>query len=317
MRDANSLCAQLLSAAGFDVVFPPEGQWMPVGDELVDWLDGVDAVVASSEKYTPAIIQRSQLRVISRAGVGYDAVDVPAATEHGVVVTITSGAVTQSVVEHTLALVIAVFRGTISRDAEVRRGEWSRKPLPRLAGKTAGIVGLGVIGKAVAKAFQAIGLHVVACDPVWDAEFAEAHQVRRLEFSELLSEVDIVSLHAPATDQTVGMMDAAALERVRPGCVLINTSRGSLVDEAAVAAALSSGRLAGAGLDVFAKEPAPLDSPLLSAPHTVLATHMGGLDESSAETMARVSAQNVIDLAAGRWPVENILNRQLGPDWSW
>ena len=158
---------------------------------------------------------------------------------------------------------------------------------------------------------------MIACDPVWDAEFAEAHQVRRVDFSELLSEADILSLHAPATKGTAGIIDAAALDRVRTGCVLINTSRGSLVDAPALAAALRTGKLAGAGLDVFPVEPAPLDSPLLSAPNTVLTTHMGGLDEQSSEAMGRLSAENIIDLAAGRWPAENIVNRQLGPGWNW
>ncbi len=317
MREADAPCAQTLADAGFDVVFPPEGRWMPVGDELVDWLDGVDAVVASSEEYTSAIMDRSRLRVISRAGVGYDAVDVAAATERSIVVTVTSGAVTQSVAEHALALLLAVFRGVVSRDAEVRRGQWSRTPLPRLAGKTLGIVGLGVLGKAFAQKCRALGLKVIACDPMWDETFAASFQVRRVEFGQLLAESDVVSLHAPATAQTKHLIDGAALDRMRPGTVLINTARGSLVDERAVADALESGKLAGAGIDVYAVEPAPLDSPLLSAPNTVLSTHMGGLDEESGEAMARISAQNIIDLAAGRWPAENIVNRELGPAWRW
>jgi D-3-phosphoglycerate dehydrogenase len=317
MQGDDSLCATLFANAGCEVVYPPEGQWMPGADALVELLRDVDAVVASSERYTREVLERSQLRVVSRAGVGYDAIDVQAATDFGIAVCITSGAVTESAAEHALALILAVLRGIVARDGEVRRGQWLRTPLPRLAGQTLGIVGLGAIGKSVVARAKGFGVNIVAYDPVWDEAFAAAHQIRRVEFTDLLAEADIVSLHAPATDSTAGMINADALGRVRPGTVLINTARGSLVDEQAVADALHSGRLGAAGLDVFATEPAPLDSPLLDAPNTVLTTHMGGLDEQSAETMARVSARNVIDLAQGRWPAENIVNKDLAPDWRW
>ena len=164
-RDPRSPYAQLLEAAGLEVCFPPHDRYFGNAPAMIEMLDGVAAVLASTERYTPEILARTKLRVVARCGVGYDSVDVPAATANNILVTITPGAVEASVAEHTLALIFALFRDVIGRDREVRAGQWTRRGLPRLAGKTLGIIGLGRIGRAVAELAQGVGLTVIAHDP--------------------------------------------------------------------------------------------------------------------------------------------------------
>jgi phosphoglycerate dehydrogenase-like enzyme len=317
LRDRGSACVQTLVTAGFDVVTPRAQLIQLTPHELVPLLRGVDAVVAGLEPYPKRTLAGSRLRVLSRAGVGFDAVDLRAATELGIVVTVTKGATSLSAAEHTLSLMFAVFRRILARDADIRQGGWARETVPRLSGKILGIIGLGSVGKAVASRAKALGLVVVAHDPVWDAVFAAANEIGRVSLDALLAKSDIVSLHAPATPETTGLIDAAALQKMRPGSILINTARGKLVDERALAESLDSNRLAGAGLDVFETEPLPSDSPLRQAPNTVLTPHTAGLDEESGQTMATMAARNIVDLYAGRWPQENVVNGELQSNWHW
>ncbi|MCA9267286.1 MAG: 3-phosphoglycerate dehydrogenase, partial [Planctomycetales bacterium] len=203
------------------------------------------------------------------------------------------------------------------RDREVRAGKWSRAGLPRLAGKTFGIVGLGRIGRAVADLAAGLHLNVIAHDPLADAQFAAARGIRLCEMDELLATADIVSLHIPRTPKTENMIDARALALMKPDAVLINTGRGGLVDEAALAAAMHQGRLMGAALDVFDREPLPLDSPLLDVPNLLLSTHTAGLDHQSEIDMPRIAAECVAALFRGEWPAACVINRELHPGWRW
>ncbi len=307
----------LLTAAGFEIVFPAEAANLFDPAVLIGQLQGIDSVIASTEPYTPQVFEATRLRVISRTGVGYDAIDVPAATRRGVVVTITAGTNQHSVAESAIALLTGVFRGLPWRHREVETGRWSRRALPRLMGKTIGLVGLGRIGRAMVPRCQGLGLHVIAHDPLADAAWATGHGVRLCGFDELLRQADIVSLHLPAAAENVNLIDAAALAKMKPGAVLINTSRGALVDEDALAEALRSGRLLGAGLDVFKTEPLPLDSPLLELDNVLMLPHVAGLDAESQEATALLAAQSIIDLHQGRWPAECVVNGQLRDGWRW
>lgn len=307
----------VLLQAGMEIVYPPADTPLMDPETLLAQLDGIDAVLAGMEPFNPSVIQKSNLRVIARVGVGYDAVDVPAATEQGVAVVITPGTNEVSVAEHTIALITGVMRGFPGREREVRSGKWLRRPAPRLAGRTLGIVGLGRIGKAVVPRAKGLGLEVIAYDPYPDEAYAEAHGVEYRSFDELLAEADIVSLHLPGSAETFDLMNAASLARMKAGSVLINTARGSLVDEAALYEVLSSGHLYAAGLDVFKVEPLPLDSPLLTLDNLLVAPHMGGLDERSLEAMSQLAAQCVVDLHAGRWPDGCVVNASLRDNWRW
>lgn len=291
----------VLEAAGFDIVYPPAGD-LPLhrSEVFLPLLAGIDATLASIEPYTEEIFEGSRLRAVARVGVGYDAVDVPSASRHGVAVSITPGTNEHSVAEQAFALIFAVFRDVAARDQAVRAGKWPRQSLRRLAGSTLGLVGLGRIGKAMAPRAQGLGLSVLAYDPYADKDFAARNNVRLCTFEELLAASDIVSLHMPCTPETTHLINARTLKLMKPNSVLVNTSRGGLIDETALEEALRSGHLFGAGLDVFAEEPPPVDHPLLRLPRVVAAPHMGGLDQEALDAMGKLAAECLVNLLNDR-----------------
>lgn len=307
----------ILERAGLDVVYPPEGVSVFDTAELKQSLQGVDAVVASVEPYTPDVLQSSTLKVIARMGVGYDAVNIAAATECGIAVTITPGTNEHSVAETTIALLTGVYRGLPWRHDAVRTGQWEKRKLPRLAGRTIGLVGLGRIGRATAWRCRGLGLNVIGYDPYPDPAWADANQVRLCSFEELITTADIVSLHLPVTPETTNLINRQTLAKMKRGSVLINTSRGALVDEEALIEALRSGHLMGAGLDVFQVEPLPTDSPLTQMDNVLLMPHLAGLDEESEEAMGVMAAQCVADLYTGTWPEKCVVNPDVRERWSW
>lgn len=308
---------EVLDAAGFDVVLA-EGDCTQLSTaDFLRQLQGVDCTLASVERYSPEVFAGSKLRAVARVGVGYDAIDVAAATRHGAAVAITPGTNEHSVAEQAIALLTAVFRDTARRDREIRQGIWRRDCPRRLAGHTIGLVGLGRIGKAMVPRCQGLGLEVIAYDPYADRQFAERHGVRLCSFDELLEQADIVSLHMPCTPETADLINARSLARMKPRSVLINTSRGGLVDEEALVEALESGRLFGAGLDVCKTEPLPADSPLRRPENIVFAPHLGGIDQDALDAMGRKAAWCLVELAAGRWPEGCIVNDSLRAGWKW
>ncbi len=308
---------EILEQAGFEVAYPPVDANLSDPAVLRQVLQGADALLASTEPLTRGILAQSRLRVVARTGVGYDSVDVAAATDLGIVVTITPGAVDVSAAEHTLALLLALTRGIVERDRQVRTGVWKRRALPQLAGKTFGVVGLGRIGRAVAVRALGLQMNVIAYDPQPDREFADRHDIGLRSFDELLRQADVVSLHLPSLPETADIINAESLAKMKHGAILINMSRGATVDEAALCEALRSGHLFGAGLDVFKQEPLPLDSPLLKLDNVVLCTHTGGLDEFSEVAMTSMAAQSIVDLYQGRWPEKCVVNRTLRDGWKW
>ena len=309
----------VLQSAGLEVAYPTEKLSESVPDPalLLSQLKGISAVLAGSELYNRDVLEKARLRVIARMGVGYDAIDLAAATDVGTLVTIVPGTNHHSVAETTIALVLGVFRGFPGRDREVRGGVWRRQALPRLAGRTLGLVGLGRIGQAVVPRAIGLGLKVIAYDPQPNEAFAGLHGVRLCSLDDLLIEADIVSLHLPCTAETVNLINARALGRMKDGAVLVNTSRGGLVDEQALIEALAGGKLMAAGLDVFKTEPLPLDSPLLKLDNVLLSPHMGGLDFDSQRDMSTMAAQCLADLHQGRWPEGCVVNAELRSGWKW
>jgi len=310
-------CRRVLEAANFEIVYltVPESR-LTVAADMIGQLEGIDGVVAGADPYTREVLKASRLKAIARVGVGYDAIDMATANELGIAVTITPGTNEHSVAELTIALMMGVYRGFPGRDQEVRAGAWKRKPLRRLQGRTMGLIGLGRIGRAVAWRAQGLGLKVIAFDPFADPEYAGSQNIDLVGFEELLVQSDIVSLHVPCTPETTDLMNARAFSLMRQGAVLINTARGGLVDEDALAAALASGHLAGAGLDVFKIEPLPLESPLLKVDNVLLAPHMGGLDEDSLDAMTRMAAECLANLFTGKWPEGCVVNEHLRSTWT-
>ncbi len=308
----------ILEQAGFEVRDIPSGMGHFDEDTLLGHLEGCVAVMAGSEPYSRRIIESCpQLRVIARSGVGYDAVDLAACNEASIVVTTTPGVNHHSVAEHTFALLLGVARGFPDLDRQVREDRWKRVRFPRVMGATLGIVGLGSIGRAVATRAVGLGMKVIATEPYPDKAFVEKWGIELLKFPDLLKRSDFVSLHLPMSADNRQLMNADTFGMMKVGSVFINTARGQLVDEAALAEALRSGHLRGAGLDVFDVEPLPMDSPLLEFPNILFAPHTAGLDEPSWYDTFTMVAETIVELRDGDWPTERIRNLDGVTNWKW
>lgn len=239
-----------------------------------------------------------QLRAVGRLGVGLDNIDVAACEAANIAVFPATGANSLPVAEYVLATAMVLLRGAYLSSADVATGRWPRARMSQgreAAGKTLGLVGFGGIGRLTAKLAQGLGMRVLASDPVLPADSPVWAQtgVGRLELDELLGEVDVLSLHVPLTESTRGMIDATRIARMKPDAVLVNTARGGIVDEVALAAALRAGRLGGAALDVFANEPLPAGSALADVPNLILTPHIGGVTRESNERVSALVAARV------------------------
>lgn len=309
---------EILSAAGFTPLDPPGDHRLSEAD-LIAAMPEADALLAGGDPVTARMIEVApRLRAIARAGVGFESVDLLAATARKIPVAITPGANHASVAEQVFALLLALTRDVVGLDRSVRAGGWDRRRTIRpLRHTTMGVVGLGRIGRSVATRALGFGMKVVAYDRSADVEFQLEHGIRHLELDELLAESDVVSVHLPQSASTRGLFDRKAFARMRPGAIFINTSRGGLVVEADLAESLASGHLAGAGLDVMEFEPPQPDNPLLTLPNVVFSPHVGGVDTRALDDMAEQAAQCVIELYRGHWPDGCIINDELRPGWRW
>jgi phosphoglycerate dehydrogenase-like enzyme len=278
-----------LEAAGFELIGHHELDNTRNEALLADSLDGAWATIAGSEAYTRSVLENApSLRVIARFGVGYDGIDVPAATEQGVVILTAPGANAESVADFTLTLMLACLRRLAAVDHAVRSGDWRETRLASdLASATVGIVGLGRIGREVAKRLTGFGCRILAVEPEPDVDFCARLGIELAALEETLPEVDVLTLHVPLTVETRQLIGARELAAMRPEAVIVNTCRGGVVDEAALIDALDSGRIAGAGLDVFEEEPLPVDHPLSRLPNVILSGH--------AATFTRLSVQRIAD----------------------
>lgn len=304
---------QALRDAGFEFVYPPRPAQM-VEDEVLQVLPGVDAVLAGSEPYTPRVFAAlgasPKLKVIARAGVGYDAVDVAAATAAGVPVCIAPGTNHDAVAEHTFMLMLALAKSLLPQHAAIAAGQWPRKAAAPLRGRTLGVVSLGRIGKTVARRGLDFGMKVVGHEPYPDEAWCRQYGVDLLPLDEVFARADYLSLHTPLTAESRHMVNARTLALMKPTAYLLNTARGGLVDERSLLAALTGGKLAGAGLDVFEEEP-PGVNPLAQLPNVVATAHTAGVDHQSLADMAQSAAQAVVDIIAGRWPAEKVVNPEV------
>jgi D-3-phosphoglycerate dehydrogenase / 2-oxoglutarate reductase len=308
---------EILEAAGLEAVYPTVHESYLDRPTLLANLRGIDAVIAGAEHYDDEIFAETQLRVVARFGVGYDAVDVASATRRRIPVTITPGTNEDSVAEQALALIFAVFRNVPQRERDVRSGAFRRSVGPRLQGKTLGLVGLGRIGRALAWRAVGLGMNVIACDPCGDPSYCDERRIGLCSLDHLLATADIVSLHLPGGAETKTFINARRLASMKPSAVLINTARGMLVDEPALVEALQCGVIHAAGLDVFEREPLPAESPLLKLPNVVVSPHVAGWDQESIAAMADLSARCVVDLYQGRWPAGCVVNDEVRTGWRW
>jgi len=307
----------LLNGGGFDIRFPPQ-RVVATEADTIEAVRGSAAVVAGGEPYSEHVLsQLPDLQVISRMGVGYDCVDVEAATRRGIVLTITPNGNHEAVAEHALALLMALTRSIVTNNREVREGKWLKPLQVPLRSKTLGIVGLGRIGRSFAVRAASFRLELLAFDPFVEADDARRLGVELVDFETLLSRSDFVSLHCPLTPETTGLINARALSLMKRGGYLINTARGGLVNEDDLVAALKSGQLAAAGLDALVEEPPPKDHPLFQLENAVISPHVAAMDPQAIEDMAIEATQNILDLRQGKWPVESIINPAVRERWSW
>jgi D-3-phosphoglycerate dehydrogenase len=272
----------------------------------IELLHDVDAAIISSLPLTATVLDSApQLKVIAIRGVGYDSVDIDAATARGIPVVVAPG-FTESVADYVFGLMLAVARQIARADRLVRRGGWDVLVSTNIFQKTLGVVGLGRIGKAVVRRAQGFDMPVLATDVVHDEAFARQYGVTYVPLEELLQRADIVSINAPLQGDTRHLIDAQALRLMRPTAFLINTARGDLVDEAALAAALREGRLAGAGLDVFHDEPLQ-DSPLSGLDNVVLSPHLAAYSREGLRDTGMMAARAVLEVLEGGRPDPAVL----------
>jgi len=268
-------------------------------EKLLERIAGAEVVVniRSSTRFTARVFEQARaLRLLSIWGTGTDNVDLDAARAHGVTVTNTPGVSATSIAEHSLALMLAVARRIPRLDAQTRAGEWPRGQMTQLHGKTLGILGLGAIGRKFARLGQGIGMRVIA----WTMHPDPALGFTLVDRDGLLRASDVVSLHLRLSEQTRGFLGARELAMMKRAAILINTARGPIVDEAALIEALTAGRLAGAGLDVFDTEPLPQGHPLTRLDNVVLTPHSAGVTAEALEAGLQMALDNVRNFLAGK-----------------
>ncbi len=302
----NILIAEPVAAAGIDLFRAQHGWNVIVSSpkEYAQHLADCDALVVRSAVQVTADLlkQAPKLRVVGRAGVGVDNVDLEAATTAGVLVMNTPGGNAISVAEHTLALMLSMARAIPQASASTKSGKWEKKKFlgHELRGKTLGIVGLGSIGREVARRARSFDMRIIASDPYVTSQLAKDAGIELMPLDELYAASDYVTLHVSLTPETEGMLNDAAFARMKPGIRIVNCARGELVNPVALKAAMDSGHVAGAALDVFTEEPTKADNPLFALEALVATPHIGGSTEEAQEIVGvRIAEQMVEYLKSG------------------
>lgn len=296
----------LLEANDVDVFFSPPYDPPEVVAARAKEL-AVDAIMVRQGQINDLVIGASpRLRVIVKHGVGVDNVDIKAAAARGIPVIRSMGSNARAVAEHAIALTLALIKEIAPLDAAVKAGGWPKPSFigRDIAGTRIGLVGFGAIGRETARMARLLGMEVLVYDPAAAEEArAEGHAVTD-DVDAVITACDVVSLHCPLTAATRNLIDADRISRMKPGALIVNTARGGLIDEAALAEALTSGRIAGAALDSFASEPPAPDSPLWRLPNLIATPHIGGVTHGSARSMAEIAARHIISVLDGNPPDE-------------
>ncbi len=281
-------------------------QHLSTAHAVLPWLERIDAA---------ALAVAPHLKVVSRHGVGYDTVDIPACTARGIPVMVVNGTNDLSVAEHAMMLMLAVARRALDAHQHLKAGGWWFPEGPGmldLAGRSVLVVGFGRIGSRVANYCRAFHMRVMVQDPAFHpARIAADGFTPVRDFQAALAEADVVTLHCPLSPATQYMMDAAAFAALKPGAILINTARGPLVHQGALVAALQSGKLHGAGLDVLEVEPSDASNPLYALPNVIVSPHNAASTEQGLARMARQAAQNILDALDGKPDPALMVNPQL------
>ena len=292
---------QLLLDAGFEIRSNDTGRIL-TRQEQQELIRDAFAIIAGTEKYDADMLSGCHnLKAMLRFGVGTDNFDLPALKAMGVQVGVIANH--NSVAEFALLLILAAMKNYPRLDAAVRQGKWSRFPMRELSGKTVGLVGFGRIGRRLAELLQGFGVELLAYDPYMDEAAAAQRKVAPVPLEELLARADVVSLHLPSTPQTHHLICAETIAMMKDGAYLINTARGSLVDEEAMIDALRSGKLAGVGLDVYEHEPVTAEDPIFALEGNALAPHTAALSYETNYNGGIICAQSIIDVLNGGRPM--------------
>jgi len=314
--DSTDREAAVLAEVGAGLVLAGSGDEA----ELVRLVGDADAILTCFAQVTPAVVSAGEkLRVIGRYGIGVDNIAVDEATRRGIPVTNVPVYCLDEVAEHVLALIFCLERGVHHYDRAVRDGDWALavgQPIRRIAGRTLGVIGFGKIGRTVAQRAQALGMRVIVHDSRAGAGTIAAAGAEPVALLALAARADFITLHVPATPETEGLIDARFLAQMRPDAYLINTARGTVVDQGALTQALAERRIAGAGLDVFVPERLPPDHDLLAQPGLLATPHVAFYSEQSVAELATLAARNVATILAGGRAVDTV-NRQVYEERGW
>ena len=311
MAVAGTRALEQLHAAGCDLL-SPDPERARGAEAFEQLLNGCDAVLAAVEPYTARLLAApaaANLKIISRWGVGYDSVDLAAATRAGIVVTNTPRLLDEAVADYTFALLLALARRIPEGQQTVVAGRWTQSWGTDVADKTLGLIGCGRIGQAVARRAKGFNLRLLAHDPISAASGGDP-DIQFVSLERLLAEADFVSLHAALSPESRGLIGEAQLRRMKPTALFINAARGPLVDEAALARALREGWIAGAALDVFCTEPLPPEHPLRGAPNLLLTPHQASFARDTGARVSETAARAIIDASRGIKP-QFVVNQEV------
>lgn len=298
---------QMLEDAGIKVVANPRGEKYREGD-LLEIIGDYDGLITGTDEVSKKVIKKGKkLKIIAKNGVGYDNIDVPAATERGVYVTTTPGAVEQAVADSTIGLMLDLARNITVGNQAIRSGSWERIMGTEIWEKRLGIIGMGTIGKNVARRAQGFNMEIFAFDPFIDLEYCAQYGIKSTDLNEIFNSCDFISIHCLLNEATRNLVSRERLNMMKPTAYIINTSRGGVIDETALVEALKEGRITGAGLDVFEKEPLPEDSPLLELDNVILTPHIAGYSRDANLKAGIMVAESVIAALNGIVP-PNLLN---------
>jgi len=303
MSETGLRALQSLRDAGCDLIIPPK-QGPLIEAELLPHLPNVDAVLASMDKFTDKVLsspEAKSLKLISRWGVGYDAIDIPAATRQGIAVAYCPGMLNEAVADYAFSLLCALARRVHEGHQIMRSGEWKLAWGHNIHGKTLGILGCGRIGQAMARRASGFEMKLLGYDVCKNTE-AEKLGIQFVSLDELLAQSDFLSLHAAATAENKNLIGEVQLRRMKPNSYLINTARGALIDENALVRAVTEKWIAGAALDAFVVEPLPKEHPLRSAPNLLITPHQASCSYETGERVSDAAAAAIVELMNGRKP---------------
>lgn len=288
-----------LEDAANELVFNPTGKPLSE-DALIGLLEGCEGYLAGLDQVTERVLRSCPgLKAISRYGVGYDRVDVKSADALGIPVAVTPGANAEAVGELSFAMMMSLARHIPELDASTKNGGWKHSAGMELYGKTLAIIGLGAIGKVVARCAGGLCMKVIAYDPYIDLGYCEKNGIESVSYQEAVSRADFISLHLPLLDSTRHIVNEQTIQWMKNGVILLNCSRGGLLDEEAVCRAMESGKIAGLGVDAFEIEP-PGDSPLFHFPNVIATPHTGAHTKEASDNMAGMAVENLLDLLGGK-----------------